>query len=142
MDTTTLAQTVTVVLSPCLPYLLKLGDKAAEEAAKKVGGEVWEVAKKLWHKLSPVIATNVAATEAVEDVASAPDDADTVAALRRQLVKLFSGQPDIAAEVSKLIESAGPATRSVIASGHGAVAVGGNMTGSTVVTHGGTRQKH
>jgi len=34
-----LAQKIAVFLSPLLPYLLKVGDKAAEEVGKKIGGE-------------------------------------------------------------------------------------------------------
>jgi hypothetical protein len=45
MDITTLAKDVTLFLTPFLPYLLKAGEKAAEEAGKKLGGDAWERAK-------------------------------------------------------------------------------------------------
>ncbi len=38
-------------LAPFLPYLLKAGEKAAEEAGKKLGEAAWERAKGLWGKL-------------------------------------------------------------------------------------------
>ena len=46
-----LAQKIAAFLMPLLPYLLKIGDKAAEEVGKKIGGEGWEQAKALWGKL-------------------------------------------------------------------------------------------
>ena len=37
MDVTTLAKNLVVFLTPFLPYLLKAGEKAAEETGKKLG---------------------------------------------------------------------------------------------------------
>ncbi len=53
MDVTTLAKDVAAFLAPFLPYLLKAGEKAAEEAGKKLGGDAWDKAKSLWGKLRP-----------------------------------------------------------------------------------------
>lgn len=39
MDIATLAKDVTLFLTPFLPYLLKAGEKAVEEAGTKLGGE-------------------------------------------------------------------------------------------------------
>ncbi len=46
-----LLQQLTTFLAPFLPYLLKAGEKAAEEAGKKFGEAAWEQAKALWEKL-------------------------------------------------------------------------------------------
>lgn len=40
---------LTKLISPFLPYLLKLGDKAAEEAAKKLGADSCETAKAIFY---------------------------------------------------------------------------------------------
>ncbi len=46
-----LSQQVTTFLAPFLPYLLKAGEKAAEEVGKKLGADAWEKAKSLWGRL-------------------------------------------------------------------------------------------
>ena len=48
-----LAQTVTNFLEPFLPYLIIGTKKAAEEAGKKVGSDVWEKGKNLWGNCIP-----------------------------------------------------------------------------------------
>jgi hypothetical protein len=35
-------------LAPFLPYLLKAGEKAAEEAGRRLGAAAWEQAQALW----------------------------------------------------------------------------------------------
>ena len=49
MDITVL----TALLTPCLPFLMKLGGKAAESASGKIGTDTWETAKKVWDKVHP-----------------------------------------------------------------------------------------
>ena len=61
MDVTTLAKDLVVFLTPFLPYLLKAGEKAAEEAGKKFGGDAWDRAKGLWAKLRPKVEAKPAA---------------------------------------------------------------------------------
>lgn len=134
MDITQLAQVVTAFLIPFLPYLLKAGEKAAEEAGKKLGADAWEQAKALWGKLRPKVEAQTAAQEAVEDVARAPTDEDAQAALRLQLKKLLSVDKALAAEVGQLWQEAEAAGVTVIASGERAVAVGGDVTASTIIT--------
>jgi hypothetical protein len=80
MDVTTLAKDLAVFLTPILPYLLKTGEKAAEEAGKKLGGDAWDRAKGLWAKLRPKVEAKPAAQEAVQDAAAAPNDNDIQAA--------------------------------------------------------------
>ncbi|WP_334882570.1 hypothetical protein [Nostoc sp.] len=58
------------VLAPCLPFLLKVGNKAVEGASQKVGEDVWNKAKAIWAKLHP----KVEAKEAATDVAQKPED--------------------------------------------------------------------
>ena len=134
MDLAQLAQTVTAFLSPFLPYLLKAGEKAAEEAGKKVGGDAWERAKTLWSKLRPKVEAKPTAQEAVKDAAAAPQDEDAQAALRLQLKKILAEDETLAAEVAHLWEEAEAASVTVIASGERPVAIGGDVSGSTIVT--------
>ena len=52
MDPVSLAGTLTGFLAPLLPYLLKGGEKAAEEVGKKIGGAAWDKATALWARFA------------------------------------------------------------------------------------------
>ena len=134
MDIGALASSVTTALVPLLPYLLKAGDKAAEETGKLVAGQSWEWGKSLWTKLKPKVETKEAALEAAQDVAQAPGDEDLQATLRVQLKKLLTEDQSLAEEVSRLLEQGKAAGITVTASGERSVAIGGNVNSSTIVT--------
>lgn len=134
MDITALTHAVTTSLIPVLPYLLKAGEKAAEEAGKKLGGNAWEEVKKLWTKLRPKVEAKPAALEAVHEVASAPDDADAQAALRLQLRKLLTEDQNLASEINQWWENAKQAGIDVTAIGNRSVAVAGDVKESTIIT--------
>ena len=134
MDPQTLAQQIVLFLAPFMPYLLKAGEKAAEEMGKNLGSEAWEQAKALWSKLRPKVEAKSAALEAAQDVAAAPDDKDAQAALRLQLKKLLAADQALAKEVARLWEEAKAASVTVTASGDRSVAVGGDVSGSAIIT--------
>jgi len=134
MDVATIAKDLAVFLTPFLPYLLKAGEKAAEEAGKKFGADAWDRAKYLWGKLRPKVKSKPAAQEAVQDAASAPNDEDVQASLRLQLKKLLAEDESLAREVNRLWDDAKKAGVSVIAIGDRSVATGGNVSGGTIVT--------
>ncbi|MCW2236297.1 hypothetical protein [Azospirillum canadense] len=69
------------------------------------------------------------ARKAAQEVSQAPDDDDAKAALRLQLRKLLTANPGLAEE---LVSALGGSK--VVASGAGAVAIGGSVTGSTIIT--------
>jgi CHAT domain len=108
--------TLTAFLAPFLPILLKFGSKAAGSSATKAGEitgtQLTEVAlskaKAIWEKLYPQVAAKASAQEAAEDVAKAPDDADSQAALRVQLKKILEADPDLAMAIAHLLESDAP----------------------------------
>jgi len=133
MDIATLAKDVTLFLTPFLPYLLKAGEKAAEEAGKELGGDAWERAKGLWSRLRPQIEAKPTAQEAVTDAAAAPHDEDAQAALRLQLKKLFTENEELAREIERQWAAAQAAGVTMIASGERSVAAQ-NITGSTIIT--------
>ena len=74
MEMGLLVQRITTLLAPCLPFWLKLDQKAAKKESGKLE-------KKLWEKLQPVLEVESAALEAAEDVAHNPEDEDAIAAL-------------------------------------------------------------
>ena len=134
MDINALASSLTTALVPLLPYLLKAGEKAAEETGKTVAGQSWEWGKSLWSKLKPGVEAKPAALEAVQDVAHAPEDEDLQAALRVQLKKLLTEDQSLAEEVSRWLEQGKAAGITVTASGERSVAIGGDAKGNTIVT--------
>ena len=134
MDIGILASSLTTVLVPLLPYLLKAGEKAAEETGKNVAVQTLDWGKSLWSKLKPKVEAKPAALEAVQDAAQAPGDEDLQAALRVQLKKLLTEDHSFAEEVSRWLEQGKAAGINVSATGERSVAIGGNVKGSTIVT--------
>ena len=125
-------------LAPFLPYLLKGVKLAGQEAAKKLGEKAGEQsldhAKALWEKLRPKVEARPAALEAATDVAANPKDEEALAALRLQLKKLLAEDESLAKELARLLTQARPAGQTVTASGSRSVAIGGNVSGSVIVT--------
>ena len=134
MDIGALASSLTTALVPLLPFLLKAGEKAAEETGKAVAGQSWEWAKSLWTKLKPEVEAKPAALEAAQDVARAPEDGDLQAALRVQLKKLLTEDQSLAEEVSRWLDQGKAEGITVTASGERSVAIGRDVKGSTIVT--------
>ncbi len=134
MDVTELVKQLTPMLIQFLPYLVKAGEKAAEEAGKQLGGEAWGKVKTVWGKLQSSVQTKPAAQEAVQEVARNPQDADAQAALRLQLKKILTEDEALARELVPLVQSLQQTRISVIASGERSVATGGSISGSTIIT--------
>lgn len=96
------------ILSPCLPFFLNLGNKAAESTSQKIGEDVWKKAKAIWDKLQPKVKAKEAAFEAVVDVANKPEDEDFQTVLRVQLKKILEADKELAAEITKILEESAP----------------------------------
>ena len=118
---------LTALLSPFLPYLLKGGEKAAEEAGKRFGGESWDWVKQIWKKLSPKVEEKPALKEVAGDVATNPQDEDYRAALRGQLKKLLEQDSTLAAEIAQLLKEKPQGAESSI----GDIIAGGDVLLST-----------
>ena len=120
--------TLTALLSPFLPYLVKAGEKAAEEAGASLGGESWNWVKQIWGKLSPKVEKKPALKEIVGDVAANLQDEDYKAALRGQLKKLLEQDPTLEAEIAQLLkekpQGAGSGIGDIIAGGDVQVSTG------------------
>ncbi|MGF2037603.1 MAG: hypothetical protein RMZ43_020165 [Nostoc sp. CmiVER01] len=91
-------------LAPYLPFLLNVGNKAVEEASKKVGEDGWNKAKAIWDKLHPKVEAKEAAKEAATDVAQKPEDEDLQTSLRVQLKKILEADTALAEEIAKIWE--------------------------------------
>jgi len=93
------------VLAPCLPFLIKVGNKAVEGASQKVGEDVWNKAKAIWAKLHPKVEAKAAAQEAAADVAKNPEDEDLQASLRVQLKKILETDTALAMEITQILQA-------------------------------------
>jgi len=134
MDPAMLAKDVAMFLVPALPYLIKAGEKAVEEVGKKIGGEALDYAKSLWAKLRPKAEATPLLKEAVEEVVAAPKDEDAQAQLRLQLKKLLTNDAGLARDLEGILQNAKSAGVTVIVSGDRSVGIGGNVSGSTIIT--------
>ncbi|HXU34572.1 MAG TPA: hypothetical protein VN851_28685 [Thermoanaerobaculia bacterium] len=140
MDVALIASAAVSVLAPALRHLLSLGaDKAAEAAGKGV-------AETLWEKLKGKIFGKKSTEGAAEEVAAAPEDKGAQKILGTHLEQILAADPDLAAEIEKLLQNAGafhqeanlhgdgaiaqagPGGRAV-AAGKGGIAIGGDVQG-------------
>jgi transketolase len=100
MDITTLM----ALLSPCLPFLMKLGQKAAESASGKIGEDSWNTAKKIWDKLHPTIEAKEDAKIAAQQLAAKPDSEPRKAVFQEELETLLKENPDLADAIAKIMQ--------------------------------------
>lgn len=149
-DPQLLAEALVLLLSQALPTLVSAGEKAAgkavEEIGKQGGAAVSEKVKEIWDRLRGKVEEKPAAKDAVEDLVQEPDDKDRQAALRRQLVRLLTADPDLAALLEPLVDAARTEVnittlqardQGAVAHGGGVaahhVAVGGNVNGNVIL---------
>jgi len=125
-----LAQKIAGFLMPLLPYVLKIGDKAAEEVGKKIGGEGWERAKALWDKLRRK--KNV--EQVAQTAAALPENQALRDALREEIARALKEDDALREEVARLWGEAEAAGVTATAIGDRSVAIGGNVSGSTIIT--------
>lgn len=103
MDIAAIAKDVVTFLAPFLPYLVKAGERASEEAGKEFGAEAIEKARALWSKLRG----EEEVEDAAQDAAAMPNDPDARAALRLKLKKLLIQDKTLAQELAQVMQ-AGP----------------------------------
>ena len=96
MDSASIATLLTAALTPVLPYLLKGGEKAIEEAGKQIGGEAWEKSKTIWSRLFPSVKDNPEVLLAAETAAKAPNDILARDDLNSKLKRLLDDDPELA----------------------------------------------
>jgi hypothetical protein len=104
MDITVL----TTFLSPFLPFLLNLGqkatEKATESAAGKFGESAWKKAEGVWDKLQPQVEATPNVQAAIAQVAAKPDSEARQAVLREELAALFKGQPELLTGIAQIMQ--------------------------------------
>jgi hypothetical protein len=134
LDTVALAKIVTSLLAPAIPYLIKGGEQAWGEASKKIGADTWGLAKTIWTKfVSPSKSQpggeekNTEVIKAATEIANNPSDEDAQAALRFQIKKLLTDDPELGVEIEKVINQA-QATSAQINTRIGGVDISGGAT--------------
>jgi hypothetical protein len=146
MDPLTIATTAVAFL---LPYLLKAGEKAAEEVGKKLP----EAAAGVWNAIVTKFRGNVVAEAAVQDFTEKPGDQLNQSTFANQLRKVLDAEPAFATELAHLLQEAkrqsgdtitntgsgAVATSGSVAAGAGGVAVRGDVQGSIRI--GGSEKK-
>jgi hypothetical protein len=134
MDYQQLPAQLVQFLTPFLPYLVKGVKLAGQEAAKKLGEKAGEQsleqAKALWDKLRRK--KNV--EQVAQTAAALPDNQALREALREEIARALAEDESLAQELARLLPQSGPAGQTVIASGERSVAIGGNVSGSTIIT--------
>jgi hypothetical protein len=131
-----LAGQIVQLLTPFLPYLLKVGEGLGTRTARHVEDKGWDLATRLWGRLGDRVAARPSAKEAAAELAAAPTDEDARAALRVQIRKLLVEEPALAHELEALLKDAqgSGATTTVTASGERSVAIGHDVQGGTIIT--------
>jgi hypothetical protein len=100
-----LADQVTSLLTPFLPFLVRFGERAADEAGSQAGLAGWEQAKGLWVRLRPRLKDHSAMEHAVRALASEPNDKSAREELRTELEHLLRKDEAFARTTAALISS-------------------------------------
>ncbi len=130
MDHQTLAKQIVSFLTPFLPYLLKAGEKVAEEIGKKFSEAAWEKAQALWGKLRG----KKEVVQVAQTAVALPENKGMQAALREEIANALQSDPALAEEIAQLMGKTRPAGTNVTASGNRSVAIGGDVTGGIIIT--------
>jgi hypothetical protein len=103
---------LTAFISPFLPFLVKLGDKATAKATETISGKfgeaAWTKAQAIWERLSPKVEGKESAKEAVIDVANNPEDQELRVVLKRQLQKILEQDEDLANAIAQILQADAP----------------------------------
>lgn len=97
--------TITSLIAPCMPFLLKkVGGSAIESAASKVGEDSWAKAKAIWLKLQPKVESNAAAKVATDKLAEKPSSNAWKAAFAEELDSILKNDADLAQAITEILE--------------------------------------
>ena len=128
MDAQTIATAAMALLSP---YLAKAGEAFAKEAGEKLA----EKASALYRAVKAKFKGDTYAEQTLTRVEEKPEAKGRQVALQEVLAEKLEEDPDFAETVRRLVEEAQAAdTRRVIAFGERSVAVGGGVSGGTIIT--------
>ena len=97
--------TISNLLIPCLPFLLKkVGESALGSAASQMGKDAWEQAQKIWAKLQPKIEVEATAKAAAEELAKKPESDIWKAAFQEKLTEILENDPELKAAIAEILK--------------------------------------
>ncbi|MGB8645776.1 MAG: hypothetical protein WCF84_11105 [Anaerolineae bacterium] len=141
MDITMLANQLVAFLAPFLPFLVKMGEQAAEESGKKLGSEAWDMAKSFYRMLTPKIEASPAMNDMLEKAASHPADSRTTGAVEVLLEDALEADKQLASDLERKWIDWRQATQ--IHSAQGGIIVEGHVNDAIIVKgDGNVIQKH
>jgi hypothetical protein len=107
-DLVHIATQTVAYLAPFVPWLVKVGEGAAEEAGSLLGTGAWNGAKRIWARLRPAIGADRDASAAMLELSASPDDEDLRAQFRVKLRRLLREDDELAADLVRLLADAPP----------------------------------
>jgi hypothetical protein len=112
------------LLAPFLSSLLVIGKEAGTQAAEALGSEAGQFASRIWERLSGKVESKPAAKEAVEDVATQPDDELARSALQLQIRKILQEDTELQQQLATILEEG---QRAGIVADRGGVVIQGGV---------------
>jgi len=106
MDWAQVATTAAALLTPLLPYLVKAGEKAAEEAGKKFGTTAWDTAKALYEAVRGKFTADTYAEETLKRAAEKPESEGRRAALAEVLAEKAEADQEFGKQLTQLTQVA------------------------------------
>lgn len=134
MDVTAFARAVAAFLIPFLPYIVKMGEGASEEAGKKAGEHAWTKVRALWKELAPKIEAKPAAHDAVQKAMTMPQDDGVRLTLELQLEDILKENMTLACKLEDLWKEIQSAEIRLVSAGERGIAIGGDANGTILIT--------
>jgi hypothetical protein len=120
MDADLAAQVVPYIVAAAAWYRAAVLERVGDAAADSTADAMVRWGQRMLARILRRKQSATMVTDAVKELAADPADEDRVAVLRAQVRKVFSADPELAAEITWMLQQAGPA---VTASGNRSVAV-------------------
>jgi hypothetical protein len=135
VDVAELARTLSEGLTPALPVLITAGNTVSERVTSRALTAFERWTARVWQRLRHRSTPEFTAVEiAARDVVERPGDRDAAASLRLQFCKLLEADPELAADLTALVEEGRRTGVLTVAAGARSVAVGGDVADSVIVT--------
>lgn len=122
------------LLMPFLPALAVAGEEAAKAIGKKAGEAACRSAVKLWQLVWPKAQADPEINQTVQEALRLPHDEDRLRALEECLQKLLARDHELAQKLGQVVAEARQAGAVTMASGERSVAIGGDVSGGTIIT--------
>jgi hypothetical protein len=137
---------LTFLAAAALPYLVQylpamteagkfVGGKALEKVVENTTDEILKFARPWLGRLMGKIESTPTALKAAQRVAAAPENKDLQTALKVELTDILGENPDLAEEISRILDQA-KADGKQIAADRGGVAFGDNAQENIAITGG------